>query len=81
MSSRKTAEETFPVAACERLVRSEYDYYSTHGEYIRPLAFLLNETRRERDAAVELAAAWLNDAKGVPMEQARTEILAALARD
>lgn len=49
-TAREHAETTFPVDACERLQRSEYDYYSTHGEYIRPLAFLLNETRKERDA-------------------------------
>lgn len=49
--NREDAEKTFPIDACERLTRANYDYTSTHGDYIRPLAFLLNATRVERGEA------------------------------
>jgi len=47
---REELERLFPVDVCDRLTRSEHDYYSTHGAYVPPLALLLNETRAERDA-------------------------------
>lgn len=47
---REALERTFGFDACERLARAEQDYYSTHGQYVPPLARLLNATRYERDA-------------------------------
>lgn len=32
--------DTFPPDALERLTRAEYDYYSTHGDYVPGLARL-----------------------------------------
>lgn len=48
---REALERTFAPDACDRLARSEHDYYSTHGQYVPPLARLLNATRKDRDGA------------------------------
>jgi hypothetical protein len=49
LQRRKAAERKFDASACERLAASSQAYYSTHGDYVPVLAWLLNETRRERD--------------------------------
>jgi len=49
---REQLESLFNRSACERLGRSEYEYYSTHGAYLPALARLLNATREERDEAL-----------------------------
>jgi hypothetical protein len=46
---RQVLESIFDESACGRLAESEQAYYSTHGEYVPPLARLLNATRTERD--------------------------------
>jgi hypothetical protein len=46
---RAALERMFAFDACERLARSEQAYYSKHGQYLPPLARLLNATRYERD--------------------------------
>ena len=51
LAQREEAERTFNDAVCERLARANDDYQRTHGHYLPTLAWLLNETRRERDAA------------------------------
>lgn len=51
---RAQLERIFPTDACERLERAEQDYYSTHGQYVPPLAALLNVTRAERDELRDL---------------------------
>lgn len=48
---RAFAESTFKPDACDRLIQSNRQYQDTHGHYIPTLAWLLNETRKERDAA------------------------------
>jgi hypothetical protein len=41
--------DKYPDDALERLVRSNYEYYSTHGDYVPELAKLLLLERAERD--------------------------------
>jgi hypothetical protein len=58
---RAQLERTFKTDGCDRLAAATQDYYSTHGEYVPPLAALLNETRAERDrlrVALEDAVGW-----------------------
>jgi hypothetical protein len=42
-------EQTFPPDALERLTRAEYDYYSTHGDYLPGLAKLALTYLEQRD--------------------------------
>lgn len=50
---REVAERTFGEDACERLAASDREYQDTHGYYIPTLAWLLNETRAERDRLMD----------------------------
>jgi hypothetical protein len=42
-------EQTFPPDALERITRAEYDYYSTHGDYLPGLAKLALHYLEQRD--------------------------------
>jgi hypothetical protein len=51
-------EQTFPPDALERLTRAEYDYYSTHGDYVPGLAKLaLHYLARVSSLTADLALA------------------------
>jgi len=58
---REGFERVFGVEACRRLAHSTQDYYSTHGDYIVPLARLLNDARAQLAAKTEQ----LKDAEGL----------------